>query len=325
MTADYINPRLKLLGHIDRLAEIKEGKHPAPVNVEIDLSNRCNLKCKGCHMAYTHNGILMDTDLALSLMKELETFGVRSITWSGGGEPAMHPDIEKIIDACPIDQGIYTNGTLLSIPLIKLLKKKMKWVYISLDMNTRESWKEYKGVDLFGRVTAATQKLVEAEGDATIGVGYLLNETNWREFINMRDFALYKLGADYVQFRPLIILGASTDWIPEVLKHIELSNAVIMSADRFRMYHEWQGHGYKKCRWTQIQSIITPEGKLWTCCNRRYIGRPLGDVTQESFENIWARSAGFNVDKGCRVMCRGHIPNLTLNEIFGERRHGNFV
>jgi hypothetical protein len=51
----YIDPRGKLFGHMDRLAEIRTGKRPPPVNVEVDVSNRCNLGCRGCHFAHLHS------------------------------------------------------------------------------------------------------------------------------------------------------------------------------------------------------------------------------------------------------------------------------
>ncbi len=51
----YINPRQKVLWHTDRLHELRTtGTTSAPVNVEIDLSNRCSHGCRWCRFAYTH-------------------------------------------------------------------------------------------------------------------------------------------------------------------------------------------------------------------------------------------------------------------------------
>ena len=50
----YIEPKLKLFAHLDRLAALQRGENPPPVNVEMDLSNRCSLGCEYCHFAYTH-------------------------------------------------------------------------------------------------------------------------------------------------------------------------------------------------------------------------------------------------------------------------------
>jgi len=112
----YIAPREKLFGHMDRLHELaSEGRTTAPVNVEIDLSNRCSLGCKWCHFAYVHTrgplagklarpddwtsgGDMMDSRFALQLVDQLEAAGVRSITWTGGGEPTLHPDFDDIVE-----------------------------------------------------------------------------------------------------------------------------------------------------------------------------------------------------------------------------------
>ena len=323
----YIASRSKLLQHLDRLAAIKSGSHPAPVNVEIDLSNRCNLQCAGCHMAHTHGNTLMDTDLALDIIRQLKMAGVRSITWSGGGEPTLHPDIVEIIEACELDQGIYTNGTNLSLDLIAVLKRRMKWVYISLDRNTRNSFVEYKGADKFDRVVTAARLLVDAPGTATIGVGYLLDGSNYANIPDMTALALHKIGADYVQFRPLVTPGADRSWVTDALPLLaSQTDKVVADIDRFKMYRDWDGHGYKTCHWAQLQTIITPDGRVWDCCNRRgFEGCSLGDLRNASFELIWGRSVAVTVGDNCRMMCRGHIPNLAINEMFEPQAHENFI
>jgi hypothetical protein len=93
----FIDPPRKLFYHLDRISSIQHGGQPAPVNVEIDLSNRCSLHCEGCHFAYTHSkgpwygksgpahgivptGDLMETILAVDMLKQLTNCGVRSVT-----------------------------------------------------------------------------------------------------------------------------------------------------------------------------------------------------------------------------------------------------
>src|SRR5512139_2684048 len=143
----YIDPRSKLLQHVDRLAALKLGAHPVPVNVEIDLSNRCSLGCEWCHFAYTHTrgplagsdklgpkssipgGDLMDTTLALSIIDQLDDAGVKSITWTGGGEPTLHHEFNWIVEyaSSRIDQGLYTNGAHINAERAALLKERMTW------------------------------------------------------------------------------------------------------------------------------------------------------------------------------------------------------
>jgi len=337
---EFINPRMKLLQHIDKLVNIKAGLHPAPVNAEIDLSNRCNLGCEGCHMSYLHTaglhahkvalaGDLMDTDMALDMLKQLKDFGVKSVTWTGGGEPTLHPDFDKIIEANELEQGIYTNGTLLNPDRAKLLKRKMKWIYISLDRSNKQSYLAYKKRDLFTQVNHGIKRLVEAEGDATIGIGYLIDGDNLHEIPAMVHHAIRFLDVDYVQFRPLVTPGVDRSWVTDalpLLKSAAISSKVIADLGRFEMYWNWGGFPYPTCYWSQLQTTITPDGSVWTCVNRRgFDGDKLGNLHDEPFADIWARSDKFQINGDCRLMCRGSLANPVLNEMFSKQAHGNFI
>lgn len=345
----YIDPRAKILHHMDRLHALQAGAIAPPVNVEIDLSNRCSLGCEWCHFAYTHTrgplagkpsifkpgqpvpgGDLMDTALAKSIIDQLADAGVRSISWTGGGEPTLHPDFDEIIQYAGqrIEQGLYTNGAHIDSKRADVLKKNMEWVYVSLDAASQEQYKACKGVDAFYKVGRGILSLHNAFGKATIGAGFLLTRDNWRDYRQMADLGL-DLGADYVQFRPTVLPGENTSWMEEcvdTIRWIQDEPGVELDLNRFDLYRNWQGHGYYTCYWSVLQTVITPNGKMWTCVNKReYDGAEIGDLSRESFYEIWKSHKAARVDDDCRVMCRGHIPNLTLHEIMTPRKHGNFI
>jgi GTP 3',8-cyclase len=341
---NYINPPEKLLHHIDRIAQIQDGSHPAPVNVEIDLSNRCNLGCQGCHFAHTHTrgplahsarpdgmldvGDLMPAQLALNIIDQLAGAGVRSISWTGGGEPTLHPDFERIIryaHSRGIAQGIYTNGTNIDPGRAAVMKTCLTWVYVSLDRANRKDYAEYKQVDRFAQAEQGISNLVDAQGHATIGIGFLVSKANVSSIPNLYHFGRLT-GADYVQFRPEISFDLAnpqeasqdTEWINEALAWFAglAGMGAEIDTSRFEMYRDWGGHPYPLCHWVQMQTVITPNGKVWTCVNRRGLpGSELGDLSKELFVDIWQRSKAFAVDHNCRIMCRGHVPNLTLNRM----------
>jgi GTP 3',8-cyclase len=345
--SNFINPPAKLLHHIDRIAQIREGGTPAPVNVEIDLSNRCNLGCQGCHFAHTHTrgplahsakpegmqnvGDLMSYNLALDMLNQLSIAGVRSITWTGGGEPTLHPHFDEIIVEAQFlghSQGIYTNGTNIDPRRAKLMKDCLTFVYVSMDRASRESYKAYKQVDKFDQACLGVRLLVDADGPATIGLGFLLSAESIAEIPAMVTLGK-NLGVDYIQFRPEISFDLAnpqagpkdTAWIDEALAIFAGSDldGIEIDASRFEMYRDWATHPYRLCHWAQMQTVITPNGKVWTCVNRRGLfGSELGDLKVESFTEIWRRSEAFAVDHNCRVMCRGHVPNLTLSKMMAE-------
>lgn len=355
---NYINPRSKLFQHMPTLALIQQGRKPPPVNVEIDLSNRCSLGCSWCHFAYTHTkgplvgkmdkpadaipgGDLMDENLAYAIVEGLKTAGVKSITWTGGGEPTLHPKFDHI--ACHayvngLDQGMYTHGGHIDQQRAATIKQRFTWVFVSLDECTPDSYKASKGVNRFQAACDGIRNLVEAKGDATIGVGFLIHAGNWQDIHAMVRLG-HELGVNYVQFRPTVhfeqdepgkSVETDTAWIRHAMGRLNAykhDSFVIADRERFAMYADWQGHGYKTCNWSALQTVITPNGKVWRCTNKReHPSALLGDLSVESFETMWARSGGpCQVDSECRILCRGHIANLTLDGIMQPQVHANFI
>ena len=348
--SQYINSRSKLLRHIDRIAALKAGMKPPPVNVEIDLSNRCSLGCEWCHFAHTHTrgplsgkrtvdaGDLMNTQLAFTIIYDLEHYGVRSVVWSGGGEPTLHPEFNRIISTCRLPQGLYTNGGHIDDKRAAILKSRMSWVYVSLDAASGDEYAKVKGVTPahFDRAVAGITALVEAGGEATVGVGFLLNEYNWHAAPRMAALGV-SLGADYVQFRPTILYDTDhpasrvgdVSWVSKaarILEGLSTRHTVEIDISRFKMLQHWREHGYSTCWWSGMQTVITPNGKVWACLNKRGMdGAELGDLNTEFFDDVWQRAPIQAVNEQCRVMCRGHIPNLELSAIMEDRLHGEFI
>jgi MoaA/NifB/PqqE/SkfB family radical SAM enzyme len=355
----YIDPRHKALWHLDRVKELRTtGKTSAPVNVEIDLSNRCSLGCAWCHFAHTHTrgplagraakptgaiagGDLMEHDLALRILNELSAAGVQSVTWTGGGEPTLHPTFDAIVlhaHLVGLEQGLYTHGGHMTPARAALLKTAATWVYVSLDECTPEEYRASKGVDAFERALGGIRQLVEAEGPATVGVGFLLHTGNVGRVHDMVRLGR-ELGVDYVQFRPTIRYEqdapgspAETDmrWVPHAVGRLNAYRHdpfVIADTERFNLYATWQGHGYETCLWSALQTVITPNGKVWRCVNKReHPDALLGDLSIEGFDALWPRAGGAcPVDAGCRVLCRGHIANLALTEALKEPAHAAFI
>lgn len=347
---DYIMPRGKLGNHLDRIYQIAQGERPPPVNVEIDLSLRCNFGCDFCHFAHTHTrgplsktnapanytgaGDLIQHRLALSILDQIKEAGVRSVVWSGGGEPTLHPQFRQIITHCELPQGLYTNGSLMNTNLGGLLKRRMEWVYVSLDAHAANEHAALKQISTlwFGNIERNVKALVAAPGDATVGLGFMLTRHNYQHAPRMVELAR-EWGVDYVQFRPAIAYqqnnptqpAESTGWAVEaiqVLKPLAFDPLTNVDITRFKMYYEWRGHHYPVCWFAGLQTVITPDGRLWTCVNKRgYEGEALGDLSAEPFADIWGRGQLPAVNGQCRVMCRGHLPNVGLQPVMTKASH----
>lgn len=353
----YIDPSNKVLAHVDRLDAIKQGYKPAPINIEIDLSNRCSLGCEWCHFAYTHTrgplalkvaqpdgkiagGDLMDYELAKSIIIQAKQLGVRSLTWTGGGEPTLHPQFDRIIEFAArhgMEQGLYTHGGHITEARAALLKRAMKWVYISLDECSEAQYKESKGVNGFARAIQGLQRLADADGAAVVGVGFLLHKNNYGDIKKMINLGRAR-GADYIQFRPTVSYAQEAPaqfnddriWISLCIDQLlkwQDAPGVLVDIERFMMYRDWNGRGYSTCYWTQLQTVITPNGKMWACVNKReHAGAEIGDLSESSLGEIWREaSRAHMVGEDCRIMCRGHMANITLDSVMNDPAHRNFI
>lgn len=353
----YIDPRAKVFRHLDRVVGWQSGTNPPPVTVEWDLSNRCALGCQDCHFAHTHvrgpwatraralpmtydaTGDLADPALVKRALAECAAAGVLSVIWTGGGEPTTHPQWQDALwwaEAEGLEQGMYTLGGLLTEDSAHQAAQRLKWVVVSLDCADAATYASEKGVkaDRFDAAIQGVRWLAEAHG-ATVGVSYLIHRGNWhrmREMVNLSR----ALGATYTMLRPAIqtspaaptVVTGDRAWITDALPLMEAlatEKDVEVDPGRFAEYRDWETHGYSQCHGPRLNTTITPDGRVWICPQHRGITE-IGDLRQESFAQVWARHPGhYDVNEGCRVSCRLHALNQTLDRIGQSIRHENFM
>lgn len=352
----YIAPT-KAFAHLDRLNAWKKGIRAFPVTVEWDLSNRCVLGCRDCHFAHTHvrgpwamkprslpmaydsTGDLADAELVKTALLDMHLVGVKAVVWSGGGEPTTHPLCLSILEHAQklgFQQGMYTLGGLLTEAYAQRLAAALSWVVISLDAVNGETYAAEKGVpaERFDDVLFGIKALVAARG-AAVGVSFLLHRDNWMQCDAMLTLAR-DLGATYVTFRPAIRTSPANpsecyddrNWISCALPYLQDmadDPFVEIDVDRFIDYRDWRSHGYETCHGVKLTATITPDGRVWICPQRRGV-TPLGDLRLDTFQEIWARHPGrYQVDDGCRVMCRLHLMNQQLAPVFKTYQHEAFL
>lgn len=353
----YVNPN-KALAHIDRLLEWKQGGKPSPVTLEWDLTNVCSLGCMYCHFAHTHvkgpwlgkkpsepvgyhsTGSVANFDLVLRVLGEASEAGVQGVVWTGGGEPTLHPRWQDIVSAAEVvglEQGMYTLGGHFTERSGRHLGRIAKWVIVSLDAADGETYAAEKRVSA-ERFQKACQGIQWLSGhNATIGVSFLLHAGNWENTLQM--LALGRaLGANYVTFRPTIEVDQSKPntatgdrlWIEEampMLRQLATRPDVECDPDRFLMWMDWENHGYSVCHGIKLNATITPDGKMWVCPQRRGVeGSSVGDLTKESFAQVWQHHPGsWNDLSRCRAMCRLHLVNHVVNPIMTTYTHEAFV
>jgi cyclic pyranopterin phosphate synthase len=292
-------------------------------------------------MAFEGTGDLAETMLVKETLWRMSASGVLGIVWSGGGEPTLHPHWVEILEeayVAGLRQGMYTLGGHLTEKKARTLARVADWVVVSLDAADEIDYAKEKAVPpaRFEDALAGIRMLSET-GETVVGVSFLLHEGNWERAPEML-FLARAVGATYATFRPTIEtdgdnpsrITGNTTWIDaaeDILNLLSTEKDVELDPSRFLAYRDWTSHGYNECYGIRLTTMITPDGRVWVCPQRRGIsGSELGDLRHESFESIWARHPGhYPVDKGCRAMCRLHLPNQVLAAVYEKRPHDPFV
>jgi len=120
-----------------------------PLFGTIEVTSSCNLRCAHC-LAARNSVAALSHEKILSLIDELADGGVVSMGFSGG-EPTFRKDLSEIIEYASrkkkIQTLLFTNGTLLSVDLVKKFKKAgLNWIGISLDSHKSEKHDDFRGV-----------------------------------------------------------------------------------------------------------------------------------------------------------------------------------
>lgn len=131
-----------------------------PRLVEIELTQRCNLRCPVCFMAADDNQTHVETDLTLieikrQLIKIMEQCGTQTSIQLTGGEPTVRKDLPDIIALCreigftAIE--VNTNGVVISRDLNylqQLAASGATGIYMQFDGLDDKVFKEIRGANL---------------------------------------------------------------------------------------------------------------------------------------------------------------------------------
>ncbi|GAG44967.1 unnamed protein product, partial [marine sediment metagenome] len=188
-----------------------------PVTVNTDPSNICNYDCLWCNAFDCMKGDRksISRDQLFRLADFYKEWGARSTCVAGGGEPLMNkatPDFLVKLKTNNIASGLITNGSLFTDKIIEIVVSCCRWVGISMDAGTTDTYMKVKGIDdpkMFEKVLLNIEKLareVKKQGSTCdICYKYLLHPSNVSEIltaakiakqIGVKDFHLRPVGWD---------------------------------------------------------------------------------------------------------------------------------
>lgn len=342
---------VKLLRHLDAIEAWRHGKWHAPIQVEIDLTNECSSRCPFCYgylkRELSHHILLADGETmeeklrssesrTRSLIDDLSAIGVKSILFTGGGDPTMHRRWKSLVAHAAskrLEVGLITNGVVDVSDVVE----HCTWIRFSVDAASSDLYSIQHGRRehfpvVIDSVRRAVSRKAESNSRCTIGVGFLTGKQTSHE---IRKFVeLWScIDVDYIQFRPLIDSYGDKwfDGSDEVIKEIDAARAMdprVVASDQ--KYSGFDGYGKtEKCYGIFFETAIAADGLVYTCCNHKGVAKyAIGNLHIEPFRQIWERhlaSGEFSVTEDCPRFCRHFGNNRLVDLIVRPQMHENFI
>lgn len=310
---------LKLIRHMERF------KTQTPITADIFLTNFCNNKCPYCtyhRWSLDPGARYMSYNDFVKYATRLLELGVKGVILTGGGEPTINPDFDKItnwLESNDIRYGINTNFNVFRDPSPVYLK-------VSLDGYDEESYKRRRGVHAYSRVIENIKKY-RSDGrhkNTSLGVQIVVNEL--AEIEMFYDGVKY-LDVDYIVYRPIesTYRCAYSDndvqtTVPILTKHIQ---SISRHDHRVVLNAKWNQLDVfpKECgaNWTQIS--IDERGNVMYCCHKPY--EIVGNIMDD---DILEKKRNFHTDiSKCDVPCRLTASNLIQEYLSKPMKDDCFV
>ncbi len=175
-----------------------------PLQLEVDLSESCNLRCRYCLLTKGKGkALFMETHKVLRILDELS--GYKGLIRLSGetGEPLLHPDAGKIMSAITerrLAFCLITNGTLLARHVLQA--REAEYVNVSLDAADRDDFRMLKGADLFEQVMEGIRLLGKEK--KRLAVSFVLQPDTYHKIIDPTFLStLSSMGVDeiYLKFQ----------------------------------------------------------------------------------------------------------------------------
>lgn len=319
----------KALWHLDRIAQLREGKQTVPIHWQCSPSGWCQQGCAWCSYRWDGNvsnqlfHVIDDRtgqknhnpkrfiprEKMLEVIDDWAEMGVKAAEITGGGEPLAHPDIHEILSfilSNGIQLSLVSNGVLLKPEIIATLMQAT-WVRISVDCSKPGTYATMRRVPegQFHRavenISALCKLRDEVGSQVVIGVGFVVSKENWHEVVDSAALAK-SLGVE--NFRISAVFQPNneayfSDFFEEARELCR--QAAELSDSRFRVSNMFgnriddlrQGHpDYKNCGVMQFTSYLGDDMNLYRCCNTAFNERGLiGSIKNQRLKELWFSQA----------------------------------
>lgn len=215
-----------------------------PINLEMDITNQCQLRCVMCTFSHPSHYKRKRKDMPLDLFERLAAGlfpGVNGLSLSFGTEPLLHEDLPKMVSIASKYNvsRIYmnTNGMLLNEKSVEaLIRSGLHGISISMDAASRECYERIRVGGNFEKLlenirTIRRLKKRMGSDHPDVSLLFVMMRSNLRELPAFIDLA-GDLGAAAVNAMHLIPFKMLENEDQSAAADKALCNEMLVEADR---------------------------------------------------------------------------------------------
>lgn len=313
----------KILSHLDRIAIAR-----TPITADVFLNNYCNNNCPYCtyrRWELDDGARFMPYGDFVRYAKRMKKLGVLGIILTGGGEPTISRDFDKItqwLEDHKFPYGINTNFN-------RYVLCRPRYLKVSLDGWDEDSYEKSRGVRNYGMVRDnIIRYAAEKPLETNLGIQLLAKHVDdvYRFWESNKD-----LPVDYIVIRPVESTNGkyykhtAIDNVPGTQpgEIIEAIKQVAEIDDRVVLNYKWNmlGMSFSSCigQWSQL--AVNEVGQVMYCCHKPY--QIVGHIMDDDI--LWKKAAALNDMQMCDVPCRLTGVNKDLQTLENKAKDFEFI
>jgi radical SAM protein with 4Fe4S-binding SPASM domain len=282
-----------------------------PFSISVEPTTACNLRCPECPSglrAFTRPTGLLEQDLYEKIIDELAPHLLYLILYFQG-EPYLHPRFFDLV-AYATGKKIYTatstNAHYLHQKNIeKTLASGLDRLIISIDGTTQETYEAYRIGGSLEKVIRGTENLIKIRNQHKLKKPYtifqfLVVKPNEHQIEEVKTLAK-NLGVDKVAFKTAQIYDYQS------------GSPLLPTQEKYSRYQMQEDGSYRiknellnQCWRMWHGCVITWDGKVVPCCFDKDATHQLGNLAEDSFQQIW-HSPAYNQFRQHLLISRKNI------------------
>lgn len=297
-----------------------------PRSVDVEITSRCNLRCKYCYFFDNREVTYRDlnTEEWLQFFNELGQCGVMDVCLAGG-EAFIRKDLAQLIEAIVINRmrfSILSNGSLIDDSIASFIAntKRCDYVQVSIDGSRAEVHDICRGKGSFAGAVQGIRTLQNHNVPVTVRM--TLHRHNIDDLENTARFLLEGLGLEGFSTNAAGCIGSCRKNNSDLLLTVQDRQAamktlllleqkyegrVTAQAGPLAEAHYWNGMEKARskndrpfdngghltgCGCPSNKITVRSDGTIVPCTMLAHM--ELGQINQDSFEKIWQKSPPLN-------------------------------